>query len=230
MKTIGLIGGMSWESSSIYYQLINKGIREKLGKSHSAKIILYSVDFEEIARLQHQNNWAKLTDMMIAAAQTLEAAGADCIVLCTNTMHKLAPEISSKIFIPFLHIADAIGEALIDHKVHKAVLLGTKFTMEENFYKEKLIHDYNIDIHIPSDEERAVVHEIIYSELVRGIVTSQSRDQYLKIVRRFQNNNINCFILGCTEIGLILTSEYSDALLMDSTYLHSQFAINFALS
>lgn len=225
-----MIGGMSWESSSIYYQLINKGIRDLLGGSHSAKIILYSVDFEDIAKLQHENNWEELTDVMIKTAQTLEKAGADCIVLCTNTMHKLAPKIAKNISIPFLHIVDAVGKALIFHKSSKALLLGTKFTMEEDFYKEKLIHDYKIDISIPNENDRNIIHKIIYEELVRGIITDASRNEYLRIVNQFKNIGIDSVILGCTEIGLLLTNDYTNAILHDTTSIHSQYAVNFALN
>lgn len=182
MQTIGLIGGMSWESTQIYYQLLNQGVKDKLGGLHSAKITLVSLDFAEIATLQQQQNWPKMAEILINAAQQVEAAGADCLLICTNTMHKLAEQVQAAISIPLLHIADAVGEQLTTSKHKKVALLGTSFTMEQDFYTQRLSDKFGIEVLIPEPDERAVIHEIIYTELCIGIINPDSKAAYLRII------------------------------------------------
>ena len=183
MKTIGLIGGMSWESSSEYYKIINETVKERLGGLHSAKCIMYSVDFEEIASLQHQGEWEELTKLMINFAQQLEGAGADFIVICTNTMHKMAREVQDNINIPLLHIADATGEKIIEQGLGKPGLLGTKFTMEEDFYKQRLKEKYSINVIIPSYADREIIDSVIYNELCLGILKQSSKKKFKKLLK-----------------------------------------------
>ena len=223
MKTIGLIGGMSWESTSVYYQLINKKIKAVLGDNHSAKIIMISVDFHEIAKLQHDNNWEQLSVLMVQTAQKLEKAGADFVVLCTNTMHKVSADIENSISIPFLHIADAIAAEIAEKKIKKVALLGTKFTMEQNFIKDKIaIHD--IEIIIPNEVQRQVIHEVIYKELTQGIINVTSRKKYINIIDDLISKGAEGVILGCTEIGLLITNEFTNHLLFDTTAIHAKKA------
>ncbi|TDO84022.1 aspartate racemase [Flavobacterium chryseum] len=176
MKTIGLIGGMSWESSALYYQIINRGIQEKLGGVHSAKSLLFSVDFNEIAILQKEEKWDKLGELIVEAAQKLEKAGADFIVLCTNTMHKLSDEIEKNVSIPFLHIVDTAAAEIVNSNIKKIGLLGTSFTMEQGFFKDRLLNKHQIETIIPNEKQRAAIHQIIYGELVKGIISNDSRN------------------------------------------------------
>ncbi|MEO0059858.1 MAG: hypothetical protein RLZZ312_1505 [Bacteroidota bacterium] len=229
MKTIGLIGGMSWESTTTYYQMINRGIKMALGKNHSAKIIMISVDFQEIATLQHDNKWDELSILMTNASKKLEVAGADCVVLCTNTMHLLATDIQNAIKIPFLHIADAIAKETVRLKLSKVALLGTKFTMEKDFLKSRLENN-NVEVIIPDEFERQSVHDIIYNELTKGILDDNSRNRYLEILESLQTRGAEAIILGCTEIGLLVSDKNTDCVLIDSTAVHAQAAIDFALS
>ncbi|MGK7926776.1 MAG: aspartate/glutamate racemase family protein [Spirulina sp.] len=230
MKTIGLIGGMSWESSLEYYRLINEITKEKLGGLHSARSILYSVDFADIERLQHQGNWQKAGEILSSAAIALEKGGADFIVLCTNTMHKLADAIETAIAIPFLHIADATGQEIQKQKLKTIGLLGTKFTMEEDFYKTRLIQKYNLNILLPSSEERETIHQIIYEELCLGILNDAARSQYLKIVERLRDRGAEGIILGCTEIGLLIQQKHITIPLFDTTEIHARTAVEYALN
>ena len=230
MKTIGLIGGMSWESSLEYYRLINEITKEKLGGLHSARSILYSVDFADIERLQHQGNWQKAGEVLSSAAIALEKGGADFIVLCTNTMHKLADAIETAIAIPFLHIADATGQEIQKQKLKTIGLLGTKFTMEEDFYTTRLIQKYNLNILLPSSEERETIHQIIYEELCLGILNDTSRSQYLKIVERLRDRGAEGIILGCTEIGLLIQQKHIAIPLFDTTEIHARTAVEYALN
>ena len=223
MKTIGLIGGMSWESTSVYYQLINKKIKAVLGDNHSAKIIMISVDFHEIAKLQHDNNWEQLSVLMVETAQKLEKAGADFVVLCTNTMHKVSADIENSISIPFLHIADAIAAEITEKKIKKVALLGTKFTMEQNFIKDK-IATHDIEIIIPNEVQRQVIHEVIYKELTQGIINVTSRKKYINIIDDLISKGAEGVVLGCTEIGLLITNEFTNHLLFDTTAIHAKKA------
>jgi aspartate racemase len=228
-KIIGLIGGMSWESSSVYYKIINQEIKKNLGGVHSCKSLMYSVDFGEIATLQHNGEWDRLGDLMIDAAKKLENGGADFIILCTNTMHKLADKISDNVKIPLIHIADATAEAIKNSKFKKVGLLGTKFTMEQSFLKGRLIDSHDIETVIPNEEQREVVHKIIYEELVKGIITDKSREAYLEIIDDLIANGAEGIILGCTEISLLITSDNTKHILFDTTDIHAKKAVELSL-
>lgn len=230
MKTIGLIGGMSFESTLDYYRIINETMRLKLGKLHSAKCILYSVDFEKIEILQHENKWDELTCIMIDIAKKLKNAGADFIVICTNTMHKMAGDIEEKAQIKVLHIAEATGKEIIKSKIKKVGLLGTSFTMEQDFYKKVLKDNFDIDVIIPSKEEREIIHKIIYDELCKGIINEKSKDHYIKIINSLASNGAEEIVLGCTEIPLLIKQEDIDIPLFDTTTIHSISAAEFALT
>lgn len=230
MKTIGLIGGMSWESSSEYYKIINETVKERLGGLNSAKCIMYSVDFEEIASLQHQGEWEELTRLMIRFAQQLERAGADFIVICTNTMHKMAREVQDNINIPLLHIADATAERIKQQGLRKPGLLGTKFTMEEDFYKKRLKEKYNLDVMIPSNTDREIIDSVIYNELCLGILKQSSKEKFKEIIGRLVSNGADGLILGCTEIPLLISQEDVEVPLFDTTTIHSKAAVEFALN
>ncbi len=230
MKTIGLIGGMSWESSIEYYRIINQSVREKLGGVHSAKCIMVSVDFAEIERLQHQGKWEETGQILIESAKSLEKSGADFIVLCTNTMHKVAEEIQAHVQLPFLHIADATAQRVIDSGIRKVALLGTRFTMEEDFYKGRLVQKYGLSVLIPNPEEREVIHNVIYNELVVGRIQPQSREQFLKIIARMVGEGAEGIILGCTEIGLLVKQSDCPVPAFDTTRIHAEAAVAFALA
>ncbi|OMQ12498.1 aspartate/glutamate racemase family protein [[Flexibacter] sp. ATCC 35103] len=229
MKTIGLIGGMSWESSTLYYQIINRTVQEKLGGVHSCESIMYSVDFDKIAELQKKGEWDKLAILMIQAAQKLEKSGADFIVLCTNTMHKLSDEIEKNISIPLIHIVDAAAEKIHEKKIKKIGLLGTSFTMEQDFFKRRLLDKYNIETIIPNQEQRHQIHRIIYDELVKGIIKSNSRNIFLDIITDLIHQGAEGIILGCTEIELLITNEYTNAELFKTAEIHAKKAVEFAL-
>jgi aspartate racemase len=229
MKVIGLIGGMSWESSVVYYKIVNQKIKEKLGGVHSCQCLMYSVDFGEIAALQHRGDWAKLSEIMIDAAQRLERGGADFIVLCTNTMHKLADDIEANVNIPLVHIADVTAEAIKEKGMKKIGLLGTKFTMEHDFLKGRLLEKHGVESIIPNEAQRDIIHKIIYEELVKGIVTKESRLAYLTIINDLTAQGAEGIILGCTEIGLLITNEFTDAVLFDTTEIHATKAVELAL-
>ena len=229
MKTIGLIGGMSWESSLEYYRIVNETVKEKLGGLHSCKCLMYSVDFGVIEALQHQNKWDELTKLMIEAAQNLKHGGADFIVLCTNTMHKMAPEIETATGLNILHIADVTGAAISKDQIQKVGLLGTRFTMEGDFYKKRLKDNYDIEVIIPEDADRQIIHDIIYNELCLGIIKDDSRQKYIDIINKLCANGAEGIILGCTEIPLLI--KQSDVLIpvYDTTKIHAESAVDFAL-
>ncbi|MGZ3664319.1 MAG: aspartate/glutamate racemase family protein [Ktedonobacterales bacterium] len=229
MKTIGLLGGMSWESSAVYYRLINEGVAARLGGLHSAQCVMYSFDFEEIEILQHTNQWEEATRRMIGAAQQLERGGADFLVICTNTMHRMAAAVQTRIHIPILHIADATAEVIASYGLRTVGLLGTRFTMEQDFYRGRLENAYGLGVVIPDDADREVVHRIIYDELCRGIVTEESRQQYRAIMRRLAERGAQGIILGCTEITLLVGQEDSPVPVFDTTALHAQAAVDRAL-
>ncbi|KFZ38008.1 aspartate racemase [Shewanella mangrovi] len=230
MKTIGLLGGMSWESTQHYYRLINQGVKQQLGGLHSAQIALYSVDFAPIESLQHQGNWAALADILVDAAKKIEAAGADSLLICTNTMHKLAPQVEAAINIPLLHIADATGDAIKQMGFRKVALLGTTFTMEQPFYKQRLIEKYALDVIVPNEQQRALVHQVIYNELCVGHINPKSKQQYLQIIDQLVEAGTEAVILGCTEIGLLVQQDDHAIPLLDTTAIHAASAVNFALS
>ena len=225
MKTLGLIGGMSWESSAVYYQLINQLVKEKLGGFHSCKCLMYSVDFAEVETLQHQGDWARLDAQMADAAQRLERGGADLIVLCTNTMHQCANAILKAVDVPFLHIADATAEAIMESGLQRVGLLGTRFTMERDFYKGRLQDRHGIEVLIPNEEERAAVHRIIYEELVMGDIRPASRTVYQKVVSNLQDQGVEGIVLGCTEIPLLIGADDVSLPVFDTTQIHAQKAV-----
>ena len=230
MKTIGLIGGTSWKSSLEYYKLLNEMTNKQLGSYHSCKSIMYSVDFEEVQKYQHEGNWEKVADIMIDAAVRLERGGADFILICANTLHKVAPEVERKINIPILHIADTTAEGIKAAAITKVGLLGTRFTMEEDFYKQRLMEHHNIETIIPEPEDIDVVHDVIFQELVFGTIREESREAYLKIIDRLMNKGAEGIVLGCTEIPLLISNEHCMLPLFDTTYLHADKAVKMALS
>ena len=229
MKTIGLIGGMSWESTASYYQLINQSIKQQLGGLHSAKLVLVSVDFAEIEVLQHQGDWQKTASILSDAAKSLEAAGADFFLICTNTMHKVASQVSDVVSIPLLHIADATGAQLVLNQVNTVGLLGTKFTMQQGFYKNRLIDKFSIDVLVPTDIEQDIIHRVIYQELCLGIVNEKSRNEYIDIMQNLTQRGAQGIILGCTEIGLLVHKNHTTSRLYDTTLIHALAAVEQSL-
>ena len=223
MKTVGLLGGMSWESTVTYYQIVNETVKEKLGGLHSAKILMYSVDFDEIEKLQASGNWEQSAQILADAACRLEKAGADFIVICTNTMHKVAPQIQSHINIPILHIADATADELTKANIKTVALLGTKYTMTQDFYKNK-ISKRNINVLIPDDKDIETINHVIYDELCRGIISDASRKEYVRIISSLQQKGAQGVILGCTEIGLLISQKDLPIPVFDTTYIHARKA------
>ena len=230
MKTIGLIGGMSWESTVPYYRQINQAVKQRLGGLHSAKIILYSVDFHEIERLQHAGDWDAAGARMADAAQALERAGADFLVLCTNTMHKVAAAIEAAAAIPLFHIADPTADEIKQAGLSKIGLLGTRFTMEQAFYKDRLQERHGLQILTPGPEDREVVHRIIYDELCLGQVTEASRAEYRRVIASLVAQGAQAIILGCTEISLLIGAADSPVPLFDTTSIHARKAADWALA
>jgi aspartate racemase len=229
MKTIGLIGGMSWESSVDYYRIINEETRNILGGSHSSKCLMYSFDFHEIEELQNKNSWEELTEEMVLQADNLKKAGADFIVICTNTMHIMAPDIEKRTGLKVLHIADVTGEEIKRKSIGKVALLGTKFTMEGTFYKKVLKDKHDIDVVIPNDEDREVIHNIIYNELVRGIIKDDSRQKYIKIIDKLVDKGAEGVVLGCTEIPLLIKQKDVSISIFKTTEIHSKAAVRYAI-
>lgn len=223
MKTIGLIGGMSWESTVTYYQLINETIKEQCGGLHSAKILMYSVDFAEIEECQAKGEWEKSGEILANVAQNLEKAGADFIVICTNTMHKVLPRIQESINIPIIHIADATADELEKQKIKKVALLGTKYTMTQDFYKERIIAR-EIEVIIPEETDVEIVNRIIYEELCLGEIRETSKTEYIRIINQLKNEGAEGIILGCTEIGLLIKQEDSSLPVFDTTQIHAKVA------
>lgn len=220
MKTIGLIGGMSWESTVTYYQILNETVKQRLGGLHSAKILLYSVDFDEIEKYQSSGEWEKSAEVLSQAAMNLEKAGADFIVICTNTMHKVAPKIQSHISIPIIHIAEATADELIKRGISRVALLGTKYTMTQDFYKDKLLKA-GIDVVIPDSTGIETVNDIIYKELCLGIISEESKKKYLEIISRLAEQGAQGVILGCTEIGLLIQQTDTSLPVFDTTRIHA---------
>ena len=228
LKTIGLIGGMSWESTVTYYKIINETIKEKLGGLHSAKCILYSVDFQEIEECQANGNWEKSGEILGEAANNLEKAGADFIVICTNTMHKVVNQIKEKISIPILHIAEMTAEKILEKGLKNIALLGTKYTMEQDFYKSKLI-EKGINVIIPDKNDIEIINEVIYDELCLGTINSDSKKKFLEIVDKLRNKGVEGIILGCTEIGLLIKNEDTDVPLFDTAIIHAEQAAIYSI-
>jgi len=229
MKTIGLLGGMSWESTVGYYQAINKGIKESLGGLHSAKIAMYSVDFDQIEKLQHSGDWEGTAEILIDAAKNVQAAGADVLLICTNTMHKVAPQIEQAIDIPLLHIADATAEILVKKGIKNVGLLGTAFTMEQDFYKGRLSDSYGLTVHVPTEVDREIIHHVIYEELCLGKVNPASKVEYLRIIEDLANQGAEAVILGCTEIGILVNQNDTHITLLDTAYIHAKKAVEYAI-
>ena len=228
LKTIGLIGGMSWESTVTYYKIINETVKEKLGGLHSAKCILYSVDFQEIEECQANGNWEKSGEILGEAASNLEKAGADFIVICTNTMHKVVNQIKEKISIPILHIAEMTAEKILEKGLKNTALLGIKYTMEQDFYKSKLI-EKGINVIIPDKNDIEIINKVIYDELCLGTINSDSKKKFLEIVDKLRSKGAEGIILGCTEIGLLIKNEDTDVPLFDTAVIHAEEAAIYSI-
>ncbi|CAM3842711.1 aspartate racemase [Kerstersia gyiorum] len=229
MKTLGLIGGMSWESTVPYYRHINQTIQQRMGGLHSARIVLWSVDFHEIEQLQHAGQWDAAGAMLAEAAQRLEDAGAEALVLCTNTMHKVAAQIEAATRIPLLHIADPTASAIRAAGLERVGLLGTRFTMEQEFYRARLLDQHGLHVLVPDEADRATVHRVIYDELCQGQVRDASRQAYLEVIERLMQQGAQGIILGCTEISLLIEPQHVRVQLFDTTALHATHAANWAL-
>ena len=229
MKTIGLLGGMSWESTALYYQQINKGIRQHLGGLHSAKIVLVSVDFHDLEKLLSARDWPLLEDALINHARQVENGGADFLLICTNTMHKFAEAMQKSLSIPILHLADATAERITARSIHTVGLLGTRVTMEESFYRGRLADRHGLNVLIPPAHDMDRVDEIIFDELCRGVVLDESRQDYLRIIDDLQRRGAEGVILGCTEIGMLISAAHTDLPLFDTTVIHAQAAVAKAL-
>ncbi len=230
MKKIGLIGGMSWESTQDYYRIINEEVSRRLGGLHSAKIVMDSVDFDEVEKLQHAGEWDRLGNMLAESAQNLERAGADCVLICTNTMHKCAQQIAASVQIPLIHLADATGENVKQQGLKRVGLLGTKFTMEHDFYKGRLAEKFELEVMVPDENDREFVHEVIYEQLCRGDIRAVSRQKYLEIIQKMIAKGAEGIILGCTEIPLLVKQEDVSVPVFDTTGIHAIAAVDYAFS
>lgn len=230
MKTIGLLGGMSWQSTELYYRWINTGVKERLGGLHSAHIVLESLDFEQVAACQRSSDWAAAGELLAASARRLEAAGADLLLICSNTMHRVAPEVEAAVAIPLLHLADATGTRIKAAGLGTIGLLGTAFTMEGEFYKERLSNRHNLTVIVPSAEERRLVHRVIYEELCLGVVREASRRAYLRVIESLRRQGAQGVILGCTEITMLIKQAHTDLALFDTTAIHAEEAVDMALA
>jgi len=230
MKTIGLLGGMSWESSLEYYRIINQLARERLGGLHSAKCLLYSVDFQEIETLQQQGLWDEAGKFLATAAENLQKGGADFLLICTNTMHKVAPLVQQQISIPLLHIADPTAKSVLLQGISKIGLLGTRFTMQDNFYKGKLIHDHGLEVLTPVAEDMNMIHQVIFEELCLGLIKDDSKEKYIAVIKDLEAAGAEGVILGCTEIGLLVKDKDSPIPLFDTTVIHAKAAVEYALA
>ena len=228
MKTIGLIGGMSWESTITYYQLINEGVKDALGGLHSAKILLYSVDFFEVEALMSSGEWDKAADLLGGVAARLESAGADMILICTNTLHKVAPQVQARIRVPLVHIAEAAAERLLEQGVTRVGLLGTKYTMTQEFYRDKLV-ERGIEVLIPEGDDIDLINRVIFEELCLGVVKEDSRAEYLRVIESLQQRGAQGILLGCTELGLIVSDKDVTLPLFDTTEIHAKKALKLAL-
>ena len=229
MKVIGLIGGMSWESSAEYYRIINQAVKARLGPLYSAKSLMYTVNFHEIEQMQHKGQWEQAGEVLVDAAQRLERGGAECIVLCTNTMHKLASSIEGAVKIPFIHIADATAKQIKAKGIKKIALLGTGFTMEQDFYKGRLIDKFGLEVLVPEKPDRDIVHRVIYDELCQGKIEASSKLEYVRIMAELVKQGAEGIILGCTEIMILVSQEDSSVPVFDTTTIHAVAAVDFAL-
>ncbi len=228
-KPVGLIGGMSWESTQTYYQILNRETQARLGGTHSAHVLLQSLDFAWVEALQVKHEWDEMARMLTASALTLERAGAGLVLICTNTMHKVAPQVEAALSVPLLHIAHATALALKQDEIKKVGLLGTAYTMEMAFYKDRLIQDHGIDVIIPNADDRQLIHDIIFKELVRGIIRPESREIHCRITEDLAQQGAQAVILGCTEIGLLLTPEFTRVPLYDTAQIHALAAVDWSL-
>ena len=229
MKTIGLLGGMSWESTAGYYRAINEGIKKRLGGLHSAKIAMVSVDFEPIENLQRKGDWEQMASILCEAARNIQSAGADFLLICTNTMHKVAPQIEAAVTIPLLHIADATAEVLLKKGIKTVGLLGTAFTMEQDFYKGRLSDNYGLNVLVPDEKDRQIVHTVIFQELCLGKINPDSKTAYLRIIEQLAEQGAEAVVLGCTEIGMLVNQSDTDVKLFDTTNIHAQKAVDYAI-
>ncbi|KPK81205.1 MAG: hypothetical protein AMS25_07290 [Gemmatimonas sp. SM23_52] len=230
MRVIGLLGGMSWESTAEYYRIINQEIRRRLGRQHSAKILMYSVEFEEIEEMQVAGQWDRAGQLLAEEAQRLERGGADFLLLCTNTMHKVAPAIEQAIQIPLIHIADATAERIRQANLRRVGLLGTRFTMEEDFYRGRLTEQHGLEVLIPTPGDRAVVDRVIFAELCQGQILEPSRQEYVRIIEALGREGAEGVVLGCTEIGLLIKPEHSPLPVFDTTQIHAEKGVQLALA
>ena len=230
MRVIGLLGGMSWESTAEYYRIINQEIRRRLGRQHSAKILMYSVEFEEIEEMQVAGQWDRAGQLLAEEAQRLERGGADFLLLCTNTMHKVAPAIEQAIQIPLIHIADATAERIRQANLRRVGLLGTRFTMEEDFYRGRLTEQHGLEVLIPTPGDRAVVDRVIFAELCQGQILEPSRQEYVRIIEALGREGAEGVVLGCTEIGLLIKPEHSPVPVFDTTQIHAEKGVQLALA
>ncbi|BDU14841.1 aspartate/glutamate racemase family protein [Lysobacter auxotrophicus] len=229
MKTLGLIGGMSWESTVPYYRIVNQTVKERLGGLHSARLLLYSVDFAQIEKLQHAGDWDGAGEVLADAARSLKAGGAELLVICTNTMHKVAGAVEAASGLPLLHIADATGAAIRAHGIGRIGLLGTRFTMEQDFYRQRLVERHGLEVLVPEPDERDIVHRVIYDELCQGVIREASRAQYRRVMDALVARGAQGIILGCTEIGLLVGEGDANVPLFDTTALHARAAALAAL-
>jgi aspartate racemase len=229
MKTIGLLGGMSWESTLDYYKLINQQVSKSLGGFHSAKIVMISVDFALLEENMSKGNWSACAQILVSAGQKIEKAGADCLLICTNTLHKVAPEVEKAITIPLLHIADAAGKTLVEQDISVIGLLGTRFTMEEDFYRRRLAEKFGLEVFVPPTEDRKIIDDIIFKELCMGKIDTNSRQEYLRIMEALKNRGAEAILLGCTEIAMLVDKEHTDIPLFDTTAIHAATAVKFSL-
>jgi len=230
MKTIGLVGGMSWESTQDYYRIINQRVKELAGGFHSAKLVLYSVDFDEVESRQHQGRWEELTALMVDAARRVERAGAECLLICTNTMHLMADPVQDSIRISLLHIVDVTAGAVKARGFNKVGLLGTRFTMEKDFYKGRLLKKHGLEVLVPEEKDRDLVHAILYDELCLGKISDASKQAFRTIIAKLESAGAQGIILGCTEIPMLVKQEEYEIPLFDTTDLHARAAVDFALS
>lgn len=230
MKVIGLIGGMSWESSLQYYRMINEAVKKKLGGLHSAECVMYSVDFATIESLQHKGDWKKAAQILARASQNLEQAGAEFLILCTNTMHKVLPDIETEVNVPFIHIADATATRIKAHSMKCVGLIGTRFTMAEDFYKGRLSEKYGLEVIVPPLHDQQLIDSVIYDELCLGLVNDRSKKEYIRILKQLGQHGAKGIILGCTEVGLLLTQSDVDIALFDTTQIHAEAAVEFAMT
>lgn len=229
-KIIGMIGGVSWESTALYYQLLNRSVREYLGGLNSAKILMYSLNYEPIVKLEKQGKWDDIGNELVAAAKSLQEGGADFIILCCNTLHKMAPSIEQALHIPFLHIADPAGNILVDTHVQKVGLLGTQFTMEDGFYSSRLADKFGLDIILPLEEDRQCLDSIIYDELCQGKIVSESQQKLIEIIYHLSGQGAEAILLGCTELGILVSEEEVDLPIYDTTVLHANEAVQVSLN